>query len=48
MRYSGKKEKWYWAANLGKGRKRGKYSMPDIRQKFGSVAITDAVMEEIN
>ena len=48
MRFSGKKSKWYWSAGLGKGRKRGKYTMPKIREKFGSVAITDEVMAEVN
>lgn len=41
FRWSKNKERWYWAQRLGKGRRKGRYTMPEIYGKFGQVAITE-------
>ena len=39
FRFSGPKEAWYFAQDLGKKRKRGFYNMDQIRAKYGSEEI---------
>jgi curved DNA-binding protein CbpA len=39
FRFSGRKEAWYFSPDLGKKRKRGFYTMDQIRAKYGSEEI---------
>jgi hypothetical protein len=38
-KFSGKKKLWYWSADMGAGKVRGRYTMEKIRNKFGSEII---------
>jgi hypothetical protein len=44
-KYSKTKKCWYWAADMGKGKVRGIYSMDKIRNKFGSTVIESEAEE---
>lgn len=35
FRFSGKKKRWYWCVDLGKAKRRGRYNMKQIYQRFG-------------
>lgn len=39
FKYSGAKKKWYWADTLGEKKKRGQYSMEEIRARYGSETV---------
>ena len=41
FRWSKTKKRWYWAQNLGKGRRKARYTMPEIYARFGKVALTE-------
>lgn len=39
FKYSGSKKKWYWSDTLGEQKRKGQYTMQEIREKYGSEKI---------